>query len=155
MLGVVSHRRLIATFPGLFVSSLPDYADGTDAIQVLDVVDDIKNQGLLPPTRSRSVSLHYGNGRTKQDHTADVIHVNNLIKHIDGKRELKVVTVILFGTLKCSIGFGVIRVNRVDVRVGIDLAEPLGNMPHQILQILIIGTEHDILPSSIDHVPVV
>ena len=64
-----SHGK-IATFPSLFVSSLPDYADGTDTIQVLDVVDDSKNQGFLPPTRSRSVTLYYGNDGTKQDHTA-------------------------------------------------------------------------------------
>ena len=41
----------------MLVCSLPDYADGTDTIQVLDVVDDIKNQGSC---RQREADLlHY------------------------------------------------------------------------------------------------
>ena len=132
--------------------------DRADAVQVLDVQNDIKNHGLpvLPDGKSPSDLLLVNDGRhrgAQQNHAADIFNMDAFVQRVDAEKKLQMMIIAVCPEVREGLtGRRVVRVDRVDMRRSVHATEPLRRQSHHRIHVLFVRAEDDVLARAACHV---
>ena len=103
--------------------------DGADAVEALDVEDDVEDDGVLSGAGGEGAAdllfINDGrDGRTEQDDAADIRQMHAFVEHVDAVQKLQMPTIAFFERGEGLVRGGVVGEDAVNLRVWIHLAEP-------------------------------
>ena len=94
-----------------------------------------------------------GDSRPEEDDAVDVGDMDALVEHIDAIEELEVIGIIGFEGLESFERGRIFGIGAIDMRVWVNLCEPLPCFVNHFIHVLGIGAEDEVFAVVIRHMP--